>query len=141
MKVRRRTCVLEAAKEFADFVFLYEPGDYDGPIDDGDDDDGRGPPAPAGSVAATRGPELTEEQRAKVRVDVPEPVGDRAMTWLIRRGPTAQPVSEFLTEAAQMAFEWSRRPIGRAPLRQQVRGRALRAQFPGRPVPHRRGLT
>ena len=29
------------------------------------------------------------------------------MSWLIRRGPTAQPVSEFLTEAAQMAFEWS----------------------------------
>lgn len=29
------------------------------------------------------------------------------MVFLIRRGPAARPVTEFLTEPAQMAFEWS----------------------------------
>lgn len=29
------------------------------------------------------------------------------MRFLLRRGPAAQPVEEFLTEPAQMAFEWS----------------------------------
>ena len=61
--------VLNVAKRFADFVFLYDPGEYDGPDDDDDD---RGPTKPPAPVP-DRGPELTEDQRAKVRAMFPSP--------------------------------------------------------------------
>src|SRR6201999_713731 len=51
--------VLNVAKEFADFVFCYEPGEYDGP--ESDDDDDHDPPEPD-APAPTAGPDLTEAQ-------------------------------------------------------------------------------
>lgn len=62
----------------------------------------RNRPAPFGDRAG-RPPNLP---RTPSLAEV-DPMNDDASRWLIRRGPAARPVDEYLHEPSHMAFEWS----------------------------------